>query len=99
MSADTPASGARPSWRAPGAARRSPGRPTKAAGWPRASLMITRLGDALGWIASQGPDLPACLSFVTGPSNTADIASVQVVGVHGPGEVFVWIVSSDEHGR
>ena len=63
------------------------------------SRIVTGFGDALRWVASQGADLPACLSFVTGPSNTADIASVQVVGVHGPGEVFVWIVANDEQGR
>jgi L-lactate dehydrogenase complex protein LldG len=61
---------------------------------PQARI-VTGFGDALRWIASQGPELPACLSFVTGPSNTADIASVQVVGVHGPGEVFVWVVAND----
>jgi L-lactate utilization protein LutC len=61
--------------------------------------IVTQFGDALRWISAQGPDLPACLSLITGPSNTADIASVQVAGVHGPGEVFVWIVSSDEQGR
>jgi len=62
---------------------------------PRARI-VTGFGDALRWIAAQGPELPACLSFITGPSNTADIASVQVVGVHGPGEVFVWVVANDE---
>jgi L-lactate utilization protein LutC len=58
--------------------------------------IVTAFGDALRWIAAQGADLPACLSFVTGPSNTADIAGVQVVGVHGPGEVFVWVVAHDD---
>lgn len=58
--------------------------------------IVTGFGDALRWIAAQGRQLPACLSFVTGPSSTADIASVQVVGVHGPGEVFVWVVSKDD---
>jgi L-lactate dehydrogenase complex protein LldG len=62
---------------------------------PQARI-VTGFADALRWIAAQGPKLPACLSFVTGPSNTADIASVQVVGVHGPGEVFVWVVANDE---
>ncbi len=37
--------------------------------------------------------LPTAVTFISGPSNTADIASVRCVGVHGPAEVFVWIIS------
>jgi L-lactate utilization protein LutC len=63
------------------------------------SQLVGSIGDALRWISSQGSDLPACLSFITGPSNTADIASVQVIGVHGPGEVFVWVISDTADGE
>lgn len=51
------------------------------------------LGDVLREIASEDGPLPSCLSFISGPSNTADIASVHVVGVHGPREVFVWVIA------
>ncbi len=54
--------------------------------------IVASLGEALGWISSL-PDVPACLTFVTGPSTTADIASTHVVGAQGPGEVLVWIIS------
>ena len=51
------------------------------------------LGDVLREIASEEDPLPSCLSFISGPSSTADIASIHVVGVHGPREVFVWVVA------
>jgi hypothetical protein len=56
-------------------------------------LIVGSLSEALRWISSL-PDVPACLTFVTGPSTTADIASTHVVGAQGPGEVLVWIISN-----
>jgi L-lactate dehydrogenase complex protein LldG len=40
-----------------------------------------------------GPDLPSGVAIVTGPSRSADIEQVLAVGVHGPGEVHVVLVS------
>lgn len=40
-----------------------------------------------------GKDLPSMINLNTGPSRTADIEKTLVVGVHGPGEVFCFLVN------
>lgn len=61
----------------------------------RQERLLPRVDDLLAALAASGAALPSCVTLVTGPSNTADIASVHVVGVHGPGEVFVWLLRED----
>ncbi|RYZ25868.1 MAG: lactate utilization protein B/C, partial [Sphingobacteriales bacterium] len=41
-----------------------------------------------------GSQLPSQITFATGPSRTADIEKTLVVGVHGPKEVYVFLVES-----
>ena len=53
------------------------------------------VGDVLRELAGLEKRIPSCISFVSGPSSTADIASVHVVGVHGPREVYVWVIATD----
>jgi L-lactate dehydrogenase complex protein LldG len=36
--------------------------------------------------------LPSLISFATGPSRTADIEKTLVVGVHGPKEVYCFVI-------
>ena len=39
-----------------------------------------------------GASLPSLISFASGPSRTADIEKTLVVGVHGPKEVYLFLV-------
>ncbi len=39
-----------------------------------------------------GNQLPSLITFATGPSRTADIEKTLVVGVHGPKEVYLFLV-------
>ena len=41
-----------------------------------------------------GNNLPSFITFATGPSRTADIEKTLVVGVHGPKEVYLFLVES-----
>jgi L-lactate dehydrogenase complex protein LldG len=42
-----------------------------------------------------GKELPSMINLTTGPSRTADIEKTLVVGVHGPGEVFCFLINAD----
>jgi len=41
-----------------------------------------------------GSNLPSLITFATGPSRTADIEKTLVVGVHGPKEVYVFLIEA-----
>jgi L-lactate dehydrogenase complex protein LldG len=42
-----------------------------------------------------GSDLPSMINITTGPSRTADIEKTLVVGVHGPAEIFCFLINAD----
>lgn len=55
--------------------------------------LVFDLKDALSKLRDKyGNDLPSAISFATGPSRTADIEKTLVVGIHGPKEVYVFLV-------
>ena len=57
--------------------------------------LVYDLKDALQQLKEKyGNQLPSSISFATGPSRTADIEKTLVVGVHGPGEVYVVLVDA-----
>ena len=60
-----------------------------------ASRIVERLGDVLGDVAAAGLDVPACITFMSGPSRSMDIGYEPCVGVHGPGETMVWILADE----
>ncbi|HZI52065.1 MAG TPA: lactate utilization protein [Chitinophagaceae bacterium] len=48
----------------------------------------------LGIKAKYGNNMPSLITFATGPSRTADIEKTLVVGVHGPKEVFCFLIDA-----
>lgn len=53
--------------------------------------LVPRMTDVLEAVTAQA--MPSSLNFVTGPSRTGDIEMVLTVGVHGPGNVYAYIVT------
>ncbi len=57
------------------------------------SQVVADLQDGItGFTKRYGNDLPSMINLNTGPSRTADIEKTLVVGVHGPGEVFCFLI-------
>ncbi|WP_243647792.1 LutC/YkgG family protein [Flaviaesturariibacter flavus] len=58
-----------------------------------ASQLVYDLGDAIALLQKRYEGrLPSQISFATGPSRTADIEKTLVTGVHGPKEVYLFLV-------
>jgi len=57
--------------------------------------LVYDLKDALQSVKDKyGNNLPSLITFATGPSRTADIEKTLVVGVHGPKEVYCFLVEA-----
>lgn len=60
-----------------------------------AGQLVYDVKDALEAVKDKyGTQIPSLITFATGPSRTADIEKTLVVGVHGPKEVFVFLVDN-----
>jgi L-lactate dehydrogenase complex protein LldG len=59
------------------------------------SQLVYDMKDALQLVKDKyGDRLPSLITFATGPSRTADIEKTLVVGVHGPKEVYCFLVDA-----
>jgi L-lactate dehydrogenase complex protein LldG len=59
------------------------------------SQLVYDVKDALQLIKDKyNNKIPSLITFATGPSRTADIEKTLVVGVHGPKEVYVFLVEA-----
>lgn len=58
-----------------------------------ASKIVRTLGEALT-LLRKGKEISPAVTFITGPSRTADIELTLTIGVHGPQELYV-IVTTD----
>lgn len=57
------------------------------------SQLVYDIRDALQAAREKyGTDIPSLITLATGPSRTADIEKTLVVGVHGPKEVYLFLV-------
>lgn len=59
------------------------------------SQLVYDIADSLAQVqVNYGKQFPSMVTVATGPSRTADIEKTLVVGVHGPKEVFCFLVDS-----
>lgn len=63
------------------------------------SQLVMDVKDGLNLIKQKyGAQVPSMISFITGPSRTADIEKTLVLGAHGPKEVFVFMLDDMNPG-
>ncbi|WP_347488834.1 lactate utilization protein [Desulfoscipio sp. XC116] len=62
----------------------------------RTERLVQHFSDAMDMLNSRRANLPGYISFISGPSRTADIERVLTIGVHGPEQLHIIFV--DEAG-
>ena len=61
-----------------------------------ANQVVFDIADGINALKKKyGSDLPSMINLATGASRTADIEKTLVVGVHGPGEVFCFLINAE----
>ncbi len=57
------------------------------------SQVVMEIKDGLQTLKNRyGKNLPAMISFISGPSRTSDIEKQMVIGAHGPKELYVFLI-------
>ncbi len=57
--------------------------------------LVYDIKEGLQWLKEKyNQQIPSLITFATGPSRTADIEKTLVVGVHGPKEVYLFLVDN-----
>lgn len=64
----------------------------------KASQLALDMKDAFAWFRHKYNKLPSAFTIITGPSRTADIAGKEVIGAHGPTQLYVFLVD-DRNNR
>jgi L-lactate dehydrogenase complex protein LldG len=59
--------------------------------------LVYDIKEALQALKDKYSEIPSTISFATGPSRTADIEKTLVVGVHGPKEVYLFLVDKEKN--
>lgn len=54
--------------------------------------LVFDMSDSLALYKKEADHIPSMISYATGPSRTADIEKTLVVGIHGPKEVYCFLV-------
>jgi len=57
------------------------------------SQLVGNLADAFAHLRESHKEIPAFVSFITGPSRTGDIERILVLGAHGPKKLTVLLVA------